>query len=90
MSLDRRHFLRRATGLAALSVISVPLIGLTGCAVRRAVRRAGPGGGGGYGELAPSRDCPELALPPDFRLALALSAHRADTPQSATGATPGP
>jgi uncharacterized protein len=67
MSLDRRNFLRRATGIAALSVIPVPLLGLTSCSVRRAVRTAGPGEGG-YGELAPSRDCPELALPADFHV----------------------
>ena len=67
MSLDRRTFLRRATGLAALSAVPGPLIGLTSCAIRGAVRRAGPGEGG-YGELTPSRDYPELALPPDFQV----------------------
>jgi secreted PhoX family phosphatase len=76
MSLGRRNFLRRATGLAALSMIPVPLIGLTTCSVRRAIRRAGPGEGG-YGELVPGRDCPELALPPDFRaVRLSVSGER--------------
>jgi uncharacterized protein len=85
MSLDRRGFLRRATGLAAMSVIPAPLLGLTRCAVRRAVRRAGPGEGS-YGELVPSRDCPELALPPDFHVVrLSVSGER----MSDGAATPG-
>jgi hypothetical protein len=76
MSLDRRAFLRRAGGLAAATVIPAPLFGLTRCSVRRAVRRAGPGEGG-YGALAPSRDCPELALPADFRaVRLSVSGER--------------
>jgi uncharacterized protein len=85
VSLDRRNFLRRATGLAALSVIPAPLVGLTSCSVHRAVRRAGPGEGG-YGELTPSRDCPELALPPDFTVVrLSVSGER----MSDAVATPG-
>jgi secreted PhoX family phosphatase len=75
MSPDRRNFLRSATGLA-LGLIPVPLLGLTRCSVRRAVRRA-ERGEGGYGELAPSRDCPELALPPDFQVVrLSVSGER--------------
>ena len=76
MNLDRRSFLRRATRLAALSVIPAPLLGLTRCSIHRAVPRAGLGQGG-YGELAPSRDCPELALPPDFQaVRLSVSGER--------------
>lgn len=85
MSLDRRDFLRRAARVAALGAIPAPLLGLTRCSVRRAVRRAGPGEGS-YGELAPSRDCPELALPPDFRVGrLSVSGDR----MSDGAATPG-
>ncbi len=83
--LDRRNFLRRATGLAVLSVIPAPLIGLTSCSVRGAVRRAGLGEGG-YGELTPSRDCPELTLPPDFTVVrLSVSGERMSDAVSTPG-----
>jgi hypothetical protein len=70
MSLDRRAQLRHAAGLGVATLIPGPLLGLTRCSARRdgappEVRHAGVGDGG-YGELTPSRDCPELALPPDF------------------------
>jgi secreted PhoX family phosphatase len=72
MSLDRRTLLRHAAGLGAMTLIPAPLLGLARCSVRRDgvpsdVRYAGVGEGG-YGDLLPSRECPELALPRDFRV----------------------
>jgi secreted PhoX family phosphatase len=71
MSLDRRALLRHAAGLGAMTLIPAPLLGLARCSVRRDgarpdVRPHAGVGEGGYGDLVPSRECPELALPPNF------------------------
>jgi uncharacterized protein len=90
MRLDRRALLRHAAGLGAATLIPGPLLGLARCSVRRAgappeVRHAGVGDGG-YGDLAPSRDCPELALPPDFRVVrLGVSGERMSDGVAAPG-----
>jgi hypothetical protein len=76
VSLERRNFLRHAAEIAAVGAIPVLLLGLTSCSIRGAVRLAGPGEGG-YGELAPSRNCPELAVPTDFHVCrLSVSGER--------------
>ena len=71
----RRDFLRNAVVYGGGAALAPSLIGLVACADPSRVadpslgaRRAGPGAGG-YGELVPSRDCPELALPRGFHAA---------------------
>ena len=65
----------------AAALIRGPLLGPVRCSVRRdgappEVRHAAVGEGG-YGDLVPSRDCPELALPPGFRVVrLSVSGER--------------
>jgi secreted PhoX family phosphatase len=94
MALDRRALLRHAAGLGAAALIPAPLLGLARCSVRRdgaapAVRRAGIGEGG-YGDLVPSRDCPELALPPGFRaVRLSVSGERMSDGVATPGAFDG-
>jgi secreted PhoX family phosphatase len=94
MALDRRALLRQAAGLGAMALIPGPFLGLAGCSARRDgalpdVRHAGIGQGG-YGDLVPSRECPELALPRDFRaVRLSVSGERMSDGATTPGAFDG-
>jgi secreted PhoX family phosphatase len=65
--IDRRAFLRAALRYGGAAAVAPSLAGLVACGTRGVP--SGLGGTGSYGPLAPSADCPELALPDEFRCA---------------------
>jgi secreted PhoX family phosphatase len=73
--VDRRNFLRRSSWLAGAAVVAPSLSGLVACtddrlttapASGRPSLRKAPAGRGGYGELKPDQDYPEISIPPGF------------------------
>src|SRR5687768_1661781 len=77
-TVDRRSFLRRSSWLAGAAIVAPSLSGLVACADRNPVApydgngvrlRHARAGMGGYGELKPSKDCPEISLPAGFHAA---------------------
>ena len=66
--LDRRAFLRRSAALAGSAILAPSLAGLAACS--RTTSGVSPtrvrARYGGYGELIPSQECPELWIPRGF------------------------
>ncbi|MGH7464042.1 MAG: hypothetical protein ACREK1_02640, partial [Longimicrobiales bacterium] len=78
--LDRRNFIRRAAAVSSGALFAPSLGGLTlwsNSAAATTLRRIN---NGGYGELVQSADCPELWIPPDFRV---VRLSQSKTPSSA-------
>lgn len=71
---DRRGFLRRAAALSGTALFTPSLGGLSAWSTldAAAAQRLRPRDNGGYQELVQSPDCPELWIPPEFRV-IALS-----------------
>lgn len=85
-AIDRRRFLLRAAALSGGVWVSPWLQGLVACRDSGSLGQREAGlGDGGYGPLAPSPDCPELALPAGFR---AVTLSRSGQPLSDGTPTP--
>lgn len=92
MSISRRDFVHTASLVGGGALLAPSLAGLAACngdparatgpvdAHRRHARR----GDGGYGELAPSADCPQLALPAGFHCVMLSEAGQPMTDGSPT------
>jgi uncharacterized protein len=79
---DRRSFLRRAATLGGTALVAPSLGGLSTWSTLDAASaaRLRPRGNGGYGDLVRSADCPELWIPPEFRV---VAVSRAGQPSQA-------
>ncbi len=72
-TIDRRRFLRSSAMLTGGAVLAPSLGGLVACSEPTGLAKPGiprlslaRQGHGGYGELSPSTDCPELMIPAGF------------------------